>query len=112
MSLHHILGRRTLCAALAAYLLAGVATHARADGDKACPRLIRKAEENLEKAVRKHGEQSRQAEEHRRRLEEIRDCCQAGGRNCDPDQWLPRNFPPPLPSADITMDANKRARRC
>ena len=87
-----------LCAGLAAYLLAGAATHARADRDDPCPRLIRKAEEDLEKAVRKHGEQSRQAEQHRQRLEEIRECCQAGGRNCDPNQQERRNFPPPLPS--------------
>ncbi|HYB76694.1 MAG TPA: hypothetical protein VEE85_00705 [Candidatus Bathyarchaeia archaeon] len=112
MSRNEVFGKTMWCAALAVYLLAGAATPARADGDKACPRLIRKAEESLEKAVRKHGEQSRQAEEHRRRLEEIRECCQAGGRICDPDQWVPRNFSPPLPSAEITMDAKKRACPC
>ena len=112
MLLNEGFGKTMLWAALAAYLLAGAATPARADGDKACPRLISKTEESLEKAVRKHGEQSRQAEEQRRRLEEIRECCQAGGHVCDPDQWVPRNFSPPLPSADITTDAKQRTCPC
>ena len=97
MSLNEVFGKTMLCAALVAYSLAGVATPARADREDACRRQIRKAEENLEKAVRKHGEQSRQAEERRRQLEEIRECCRTGGHDCDRDQQ-PRNFPPPLPS--------------
>lgn len=87
-----------LYAALGAFFLAGVATPARADRDDACSRQIRKAEESLEKEVRKHGEQSRQAEQRRRQVEEIRECCRAGYHGCGRDQE-PRNFPPPLPSA-------------
>jgi hypothetical protein len=39
------------------------------------PPDIRKAEENLQKAVRTHGEDSKQAEERRRQLEEVRRRC-------------------------------------
>ena len=98
MSLNEVFGKTMLFAALVAYLLAGVATPARAERDDACRRQIRKAEQNLEKAVRKHGEQNRQAEQRRRQLEEIRECCRTGDHDCDRDQQLPRNFPPPLPS--------------
>ncbi|MGC2324220.1 MAG: hypothetical protein WA463_16425 [Terriglobales bacterium] len=70
MSLKKILGKTMLCAMLGASLL-GVATPARAD----CRNDIRKAEANLDKAVRKHGEHSPQAEERRRQLEEVRRRC-------------------------------------
>jgi hypothetical protein len=68
-------GKTVLCAMLGASLLAGAATPARADRADKCRRDIRKAEENLEKAVRKHGEHSRQAEQRRRQLEEVRRRC-------------------------------------
>jgi len=48
-------------------LLPGVATPAHAGRDDKCRRDIRKAEETLEKAVRKHSEGSRQAEQRSRR---------------------------------------------
>jgi hypothetical protein len=98
MSLNEVVGKTMLCAALVAYLWAGVTTPARADRGDACRRQIRKAEENLEKAIRKHGEQSRQAEQGRRQLEEIRECCRTGDRDCYRGQQFPRNFAPPLPS--------------
>jgi ribulose kinase len=75
MSLRKMFGKTMLCAMLGASLLAGVATPARADRDDKCRRDIRKAEQNLEKAVRKHGERSRQAEQRRRQLEEVRERC-------------------------------------
>jgi hypothetical protein len=75
MSLKKLLGKTMLCAMLGASLLAGVATPARADRDDKCRNDIRKAEENLDKAVRKHGEHSPQAEERRRQLEEVRRRC-------------------------------------
>lgn len=43
--------------------------------DERCERRIHKAQEALEKAVRRHGEHSRQAEEKRHELEETRERC-------------------------------------
>jgi len=71
MSLKKVFGKTLLCAMLGATLLAGVATPARAD----CRRDIEKAEANLRKAIQKHGERSKQAEERRRQLEEVRRRC-------------------------------------
>lgn len=45
------------------------------DRDDKCERRIHQAEENLQKAVRRHGEHSRQAEQKRRQLEEARERC-------------------------------------
>jgi ribulose kinase len=75
MSLRKMFGKTMLCAMLGASLLAGVATPARADRDDKCRNDIRRAEQNLEKAVRKHGEHSEQAEQRRRQLEEVRERC-------------------------------------
>lgn len=75
MSLRKMFGKTMLYAMLGASLLAGVATPARADRDDKCQRDIRKAEQNLEKAVRKHGEHSSQAEQRRRQLDEVRERC-------------------------------------
>ena len=55
------------------------------DRDDKCERQIRKAEQNLEKAVRKHGEHSRQAEQQRRKLEEARERCR-GNEHRDHDR--------------------------
>jgi len=71
MSLKKVFAKTMLFVMLGASLLAGTAVPARAD----CRNDIRKAEENLQKAVRKHGEHSRQAEERRRQLEEVRRRC-------------------------------------
>lgn len=86
MSLRRLLGKTLLCAMLGASLLAAVATPARADRDDACRRQVRKAEENLEKAVRKHGEHSRQAEQRRHQLEETRERCHMRDRDRDHDR--------------------------
>ena len=45
------------------------------DDDRKCERRIHKAEENLEKAVHRHGEHSPQAEKRRHELEEVRERC-------------------------------------
>jgi hypothetical protein len=65
-----------LAAILAALFLFGSAAPVRAlDRDDKCERRIHKAEENLQKAIRKHGEHSRQAEQRRHQLEETREQC-------------------------------------
>jgi hypothetical protein len=72
--------RKTALAAamLGLFLSVGsvVPSQARDRNDK-CEPQIRKAEQNLEKAVRKHGERSRQAEQQRRKLEQARERCRA-----------------------------------
>ena len=40
-----------------------------------CRQRIERAEDNLRRAIRKHGERSRQAEKRRRELEEVRARC-------------------------------------
>ena len=40
-----------------------------------CERRIRQAEINLQRAIERHGERSRQAEKRRRELEEVRARC-------------------------------------
>ena len=71
---------------LGASLLAGVAVPAYADRDDDCRRNVQKAEQNMEKAVRKHGERSRQAEQRRRKLEAVRERCHMGDRDRDHDR--------------------------
>jgi len=70
MPLKKTFTQASLCAMLAGLFLAGSAP-ARAD----CAKDIRKAEANLDKAVRKHGEHSPQAEQRRRELEDVRRRC-------------------------------------
>jgi len=69
--------KRILCVpALGALLLAGGAARTQArDNDRQCNQRIHKAEENLRKAVDRHGEQSRQAEKRRHELEEAQRSC-------------------------------------
>ena len=65
-----------LAAFLAALFLVGSAVPVRAvDRDDHCERRVRQAEENLERAIRKHGEHSRQAEQRRRELHDVRERC-------------------------------------
>ena len=45
------------------------------DDERRCERRIHKAEESLEKAIRRHGEHSPQAEKRRHELEETRERC-------------------------------------
>ena len=61
---------------LAAFFLMGSAIPTQAmDRDDKCERRIHQAEVNLQKAIRKHGERSRQAEQRRRELQEARERC-------------------------------------
>jgi len=83
MSVSKIVGKVMMCAMLGASLLVGMATPAHGDRDDKCRRDIQKAEENLEKAVRKHGEHSRQAEQRRHQLEEVRERCHWRDRDHD-----------------------------
>jgi len=62
--------------ALGALLLAGGPALTQAsDNDRHCEQRIHKAEENLRKAVDRHGEHSSQAEKRRHELEETRRSC-------------------------------------
>jgi len=65
-----------LVPALGVMLLAGGAALTQAgDNDRHCEERIHKAEENLRKAVDRHGERSSQAEKRRHELEEARKGC-------------------------------------
>jgi len=85
MSLKKMFGKTVLGALLCVSLLTGGAIPASADRDDRCRRDIRKAEQNLDKAVRKHGERSRQAEQRRHQLEEVRERCHMRDRDHDRD---------------------------
>ena len=62
--------------ALGVFLLAGGAARAQAsDNDRHCDQRIHKAEEQLRKAVDRHGEHSRPAEKRRHELEEAKRGC-------------------------------------
>jgi Ni/Co efflux regulator RcnB len=52
-----------------------VAVRADDRGNKRCEQQIHRAQENLDKAVRRYGEHSRQAEQKRRELEQTRERC-------------------------------------
>jgi hypothetical protein len=68
--------RGILAAVLAAFFLLGSGVPAQAmDRHGKCEHRIRQAEANLDKAIRKHGERSRQAEHRRRELYEARERC-------------------------------------
>lgn len=74
---------RILTAALLGGVLligGGVPAQAR-DRDDRCEQRIRKDEVNLNKAVRKHGERSRQAEKRRQELERDRATCRLDNRD-------------------------------
>jgi len=62
--------------ALGVMLLAGgVARTQASDNDRHCDQRIHKAEDNLRKAVDRHGEHSSQAEKRRHELEESKRSC-------------------------------------
>jgi len=62
-------------------LLAGGAARTQAsDNDRQCDQRIHKAEENLRKAIDRHGEHSTQGEKRRHDLEEAKRSC-GGDRN-------------------------------
>lgn len=63
-----------LAAILAACFVLGSTAPSQAF-DERCERRVHQAEVNLQKAIRRHGEHSRQAEQRRRELEEARERC-------------------------------------
>lgn len=65
---------KLLIAALIAFGFMAGTVSVRADDEK-CEKQIHKAQEQLEKAIRKHGEHSEQAEQKRHKLEEVRERC-------------------------------------
>lgn len=68
-------GKSTLVAAvLGAFFLIGGAMPLQA-GNPQCEQRVRRAEANLHEAIRRHGERSRQAEQRRRELEQVRANC-------------------------------------
>ena len=68
--------QRVLATVLAAFFVLGSAVPSQAwDRDDKCRRRIERAEYNLQKAIRRHGERSRQAEQRRRELHEARERC-------------------------------------
>lgn len=77
-----------LTATLGVSLMAACALPAHADRDdreERCRRDVHRAEERLERAVRKHGERSRQADDRRHQLEEVRERCRMRGDDHDHD---------------------------
>jgi hypothetical protein len=71
--------RKLLAIALGAGMLVATAAPAMASSRNNCAHRIQQARINLDKAVRRHGVRSRQANERRRELEHARNSC--GGRN-------------------------------
>ena len=57
------------------FLMGTIPARALDRDDHRCEERIHKAEANLEKAIHKHGEHSRQAEKKRHDLEEARERC-------------------------------------
>lgn len=74
----HMIRRTGMAVMLGASLLLGgvVATQAQPDRHDRCERRIRRAEANLDRAIARHGANSRQAERRRRELAEVRAQCQ------------------------------------
>jgi hypothetical protein len=70
-----------LAAILAAFFLLGSAVPSMAvDRYNKCERRVQQAEANLQKAIRRHGDRSRQAEQRRRELQEARERCRHDDR--------------------------------
>lgn len=78
---HIFVKTKLLVAALIVFGFAAGSVTARAD-DR-CEKRVHKAEQDLEKAVHKHGEHSRQAEQKRHELEEARERCHHGDHDHD-----------------------------
>ena len=70
-----ILRKTTLTSLLLGSCLFGGVVSLQADHRSDCEKHIQKAEDNLYKEIRKHGEYSRQAQDRRRELEQARYGC-------------------------------------
>ncbi len=75
MSLKKGIGPTILGTVLSATLMVGSAIPAHADRDDRCRHDVQRAQQNLDKAIRRHGDHSRQAEDKRHQLEEVRERC-------------------------------------
>jgi len=82
-----MLRKTTLISLLLGGCLFGGVVSLRADQRSDCDKRIRKAEDNLHKEIRKHGEHSRQAQDRRRDLDQARDRC----RDFDHDRHYERH---------------------
>ena len=82
----HIFRKTTLISLVLSGCLLGGVVPLQADQRKDCEKRIRKAEQNLDKEVRKHGEHSRQAEKRRHELEKTRENCQGFDHDRDRDR--------------------------
>lgn len=72
--MHRLL--KVLAALITALMLFGSSVIAiAADRDRKCEERIHKAEDNLRRAIHRHGEHSRHAEQKRHQLEEARERC-------------------------------------
>ena len=76
-----ILRKTTLTSLLLGSCLFGGVVSLQADHRSDCEKHIQKAEDNLYKEIRKHGEYSRQAENRRRELEQARYGCRDVARH-------------------------------
>ena len=75
---------KVFAALITALIFVGSSANAiAADRDSKCEQRIHKAEDNLQKAIRKHGEHSRQAEQKRHQLQEARESCHDRDRDHD-----------------------------
>jgi hypothetical protein len=83
-------GKALMAAAMVTLFLAGTvpvrALDRDHDNDRKCEQRVRKAENALNNAIRKHGEHSRQAEQRRRQLDEAREQCHRGDHDRDHDR--------------------------
>ncbi len=67
-------------------LLSGAAPASARDRDDKCAQRIHKAEEKLEREIRRHGEHSRQARNRRRELEDVQERCRGDRDRRDRDR--------------------------
>ena len=82
--MHRLL--KVLPALITALMLFGSSAIAiAADRDRKCEERIHKAEDNLRRAIHRHGEHSRQAEQKRHQLEEARERCHDRDHDHDHD---------------------------
>ncbi len=71
----HMFRKRALISLVIGGCLLFGAVPIKADRRSDCEKKIHKAEKNLDKEIRKHGEHSRQAEKRRHELEEAHEHC-------------------------------------
>lgn len=80
-------GSKLLAMTLGTLMLLGTAAPAMAARHDGCARRIQRAELNLDRAIRRHGVRSRQAQNRRRELERARASCGAYRHNGFHERW-------------------------